>query len=165
MHSDTQCSITSRRSKYIALLRSVGLRPTMQRLAAAEFLFSGKGPTHITAGELCIRLRDMVDSFSLATAYHTLRSFVEKGLLKEVIIDANCTVFDCNMTPHNHLVIDGGKEIIDVPLIDSAISLPIELPDDVEVRSVEVFIRAVRRPCQGGRRQASELRPIRDETV
>ena len=51
---------------------------------------------------------------SKATVYNTLGTFVSKGLLKEVFIDASSTYYDSNISCHHHIYnIDTG-ELVDV---------------------------------------------------
>src|ERR1700674_3770853 len=61
------------------MLRSVGLRPTRQRMALGWILF-GKGDRHLTAEMLYEEANKAKVPVSLATIYNTLHQFTDVGL-------------------------------------------------------------------------------------
>ena len=67
-------------------LRSVGLRPTRQRLALAHLLFD-RGDRHVTAESLHGQAVEQDIKVSLATVYNTLHHFTAAELLREVVVD------------------------------------------------------------------------------
>ncbi|MGZ9086633.1 MAG: Fur family transcriptional regulator, partial [Rhodoplanes sp.] len=60
------------------MLRGVGLRPTLQRMALGWILF-GKGHRHLTAEMLYEEATRARVPVSLATVYNTLHQFTEVG--------------------------------------------------------------------------------------
>ncbi len=78
------------------MLRSVGLRPTRQRMALGWLLF-GKGDRHLTAEMLYEEATRARVPVSLATVYNTLHQFTEAGLLRQVAVDGSKTYFDTNV--------------------------------------------------------------------
>ena len=95
-------------------LTSVGLRPTRQRLALAELLFS-KGDRHVSAEGLHEEAIQQRVPVSLATVYNTLHQFTEAGLLREVAVDGSKTYFDTNLSDHHHYFIEGDNQVVDIP--------------------------------------------------
>ena len=67
-------------------LRAVGLRPTQQRLALGDLLFS-KGDRHLCAEDLHAEARAAKVPVSLATVYNTLNQIKAAGLLREIAIE------------------------------------------------------------------------------
>ena len=94
-----------------SMLRSVGLRPTRQRMALGWILF-GKGDRHLTAEMLYEEATKAKVPVSLATVYNTLHQFTEVALLRQVAVDGSKSYFDTNVSDHHHFFrrfwIDGG---------------------------------------------------------
>ena len=96
------------------MLRSVGLRPTRQRIALGRLLY-GRGDRHITAEVLheeAVRARVAV---SLATVYNTLHQFTDVGLLRQVAVDGSKAYFDTNASEHHHFFVEGEEALVDIP--------------------------------------------------
>lgn len=121
-------------------LRSVGLRPTRQRLALAKLLFES-GHRHVTAEELHKEARESRVGVSLATVYNTLHQFTEAGLLREVVVDSGRCYFDTNNTEHHHFFMQDGGRLIDIPASRIAVANIPEPPEGTSVARVEVIIR------------------------
>ena len=121
-------------------LRKARLRPTRQRKALAELLFS-KGDRHISAETLFEEAREAGVAVSLATIYNTLHQFTDSGLLRAISVDSSKTYFDTNTGNHHHFYIEGTNEVVDMP--DGFVSvenLP-EPPEGMEICSVDVVVR------------------------
>lgn len=121
-------------------LRSANLRPTRQRIALADLLFS-KGDRHISAEMLFEEAETAGVPVSLATVYNTLHQFTHAGLLKSISIDSSKTYFDTNTGNHHHFYLEGSDEVIDMPdgylTIDN---LP-ALPEGTQLASIDVVVR------------------------
>ena len=100
-------------SDAIKRLRSVGLRPTRQRLALAKLLFDGED-RHITAEKLHIEAQDAALPVSLATVYNTLHQFTDVGLLREIAVDASRSYFDTNTSDHHHFFFEDSGFLEDI---------------------------------------------------
>ena len=121
-------------------LRRVKLRPTKQRLALAELLFS-KGDRHVSAENLYEEAKQAGISVSLATIYNTLHQFTDNGLLRAIAIDSSKTYFDTNTGNHHHYFIEGTNEVVDMP--DGFVrveNLP-NPPEGMEISRVDVVVR------------------------
>jgi Fur family transcriptional regulator, iron response regulator len=127
-----------------ALLRSVGLRPTNQRMALGWLLF-GKGNRHTTAEVLHLEAIQAGLPVSLATVYNTLNQFTDAGILRQLAFDGSKSFFDTNTTPHHHFFIEGENLLIDIA--NDALSLgkiPTP-PEGYEITRIEVVIRLRKR--------------------
>jgi Fur family iron response transcriptional regulator len=126
------------------LLRRVGLRPTRQRLALGELLFS-KGGRHVTAEMLHAEATSAAIRMSLATVYNTLNQFTDAGLLRQIGVDGSKSYFDTNPARHHHFFVDQEDRLFDVPepgvLIDT---LPQPLPG-YEISAVDVVVHLRRK--------------------
>jgi len=121
-------------------LRTVGLRPTRQRLALARMLFEAPC-RHVSAEALHEEATDAGIRVSLATVYNTLHQFTNAGLLREVVVDAARTYFDTNTGDHHHFFVEHTGELLDIPT--DSIAVP-ELPDapaGTEISRVDVVVR------------------------
>ncbi|MGB8274162.1 MAG: iron response transcriptional regulator IrrA [Alphaproteobacteria bacterium] len=124
-------------------LRTVGLRPTRQRLALAKLLFD-KGHRHVTAEDLHQEARDLDVGVSLATVYNTLHQFTTAGLLREVVVDAGRSYFDTNNTEHHHFFLADGGELRDIPADGLRVAELPAPPDGTRISRVDVVVRVKR---------------------
>jgi Fur family transcriptional regulator, iron response regulator len=121
-------------------LRSVGLRPTRQRLALAQLLLENDD-RHITAEQLHGEAMGADIQVSLATVYNTLHQFTEAGLLREVVVEPGRSYFDTNTTDHHHFFCDADGRLQDIPGEDVMVSgFPLP-PLGTEICRVDVIIR------------------------
>ena len=125
-------------------LRSVGLRPTRQRLALAKLLFES-GHRHVTAEDLHKEARDANVGVSLATIYNTLHQFTEAGLLREVVVDSGRCYFDTNNSEHHHFFLQNAGRLIDIPRAAIKVENLPEPPAGTDVSRVDVIIRVASR--------------------
>ncbi|CAM1634836.1 iron response transcriptional regulator IrrA [Bartonella apihabitans] len=124
-------------------LREKGLRPTRQRMALADLLFS-KGNRHIAAEELHEEAVKASIPVSLATVYNTLHQFTEAGLLRIIAVEGSKTWFDTNTSDHHHFFLEGENEIVDIPSGPEGKpivgNLP-EPPEGMEISHVDLIVR------------------------
>lgn len=125
-----------------AMLRSVGLRPTQQRLSLASLLFRGYG-RHVTAESLYEEASANSIKVSLATVYNTLNQFKEAGLLRELVIDSGKSYFDTNVQPHHHTYDEQSGEIrdLDLDFDEQQLCSGLQLPPGKDVSGVDIVVR------------------------
>ena len=121
-------------------LRTVGLRPTRQRLALAKMLFEA-GHRHVTAEELHKEARDSGVRVSLATVYNTLHQLTGAGLLREVVVDSGRSYFDTNNDEHHHFFHEESGRLQDIPANGISVANLPAPPAGTEVARVEVIVR------------------------
>lgn len=127
------------RAKVIALLKSMSLRPTRQRMALAELLFAGEH-RHITVDDLHRQASDIGASLSLATVYNTLNQFAEAGLVRKVGVHGDRTYFDTDTGSHQHFYIEGEDRVIDIPADNFRVGALPDPPVGYAISSVDVVI-------------------------
>lgn len=127
-----------------AMLRSVGLRPTRQRMSLGWLLF-GKGDRHLSAEMLYEEATRAKVPVSLATIYNTLHQFTEVGLLRQIGVDGSKAYFDTNVTEHHHFFLEDADAIIDIPNADVTFGKPPAAPEGYEIARVDVVVRLRRK--------------------
>jgi Fe2+ or Zn2+ uptake regulation protein len=129
-------------SDLIALLRSVGLQPTPQRLAVARFVLGAT--SHPTADQVLAKARKECPTLSRATVYNTLARLAERGLLRPQTIREGVVVFDAHTERHHHFIDDATGTIYDVPW--EALSVTGEKAlDEFDIRDYQVVMRGRKR--------------------
>ena len=123
-------------------LRSVGLRPTRQRLDICEVLFDRKETFHFTIDDLRKILKTKLNTkMSIATIYNTINSFKNKGYIKEISLNSEKTYFDTNITNHHHFYDETTSELIDFHDSDvEQLKLKKKLPGK-KIKSIEVLVK------------------------
>lgn len=130
-------------SGLIDKLKSVGLRPTRQRLALARILFD-RGNRHLTAEQLHKEALAEVVRVSLATVYNTLHQFTDSGLLREVVVEPGCSYFDTNTSDHQHFYFEESGQLEDIPgSLVTMKDLP-PAPSGTRISRVDVIIRVAK---------------------
>ena len=123
-------------------LRSVGLRPTRQRLDICEVLFDRKDTFHFTIDDLRKILKTKLNNkMSIATIYNTINYFKHKGYVKEISLNSEKTYFDTNVTNHHHFYNETTNELIDFHDSDvEQLKLRKNLPGK-KIKSIEVLVK------------------------
>ena len=124
-------------------LRSAGLRPTRQRMALAQLLFTDKD-RHVTAETLHGEVVAMGEAVSLATVYNTLHQFTEAGLLRQVMVYGARTYFDTNTGNHHHFYREEDGLLIDIDGAAISIEGVPAAPKGAKVERIDVIIRLTR---------------------
>jgi Fur family transcriptional regulator, iron response regulator len=125
------------------LLRSHGIEPTHQRMVIARVVLDCR--EHVSAEQVLTRVNARHVEASKATVYNTLRLFVEKKLIRELIVDPAKTVYDPNMAPHHHFYDVETGELTDVPADGvQVVGLP-PLPPGSVAEGVDIIVRTRRR--------------------
>lgn len=121
------------------VLRRHGINPTHQRIEIAYALFSRR--EHLSADRILAIVNDRHLATSKATVYNTLNLFLEKRLIREVIVDPSKLFYDPNTEPHHHMYnIDTG-ELTDIDAGSIEISGLPPLPDGMVTAGVDVIVR------------------------
>ncbi len=126
-------------NKAINTLKENNIRPTKQRMVLAKLLFE-KGRRHISAEDLHDEVKDSDRKISLATVYNTLKQFSSIGLIREIVVDQNKSLYCTNNESHYHLYIEDEGKIIDIPTqnIDLNIS---SIPACLKLHNIDVIVR------------------------
>ncbi len=134
---------TSTSATALGRLRTVGLRPTRQRIALARLLFEGSD-RHVTAEQLRAEAEGAAIRVSLATVYNTLHQFTAAGLLREVVVEPGRSYFDTNVEDHHHFFCETTGLLQDIPGESVAVGALPSPPPGTEISRVDVIIRVRR---------------------
>ena len=120
------------------LLRQ-GIKPTSQRIEIAKVLLSK--PQHLSAEQVLLLVNSSRDVVSKATVYNTLSLFVEKGLIKQVIIDPAKVFYDSNISSHFHFYNEDTGELSDFDSIQLDFDPIPQLPEKTVKSGIDVIVR------------------------
>ena len=116
-----------------------GVRPTKQRMILAKLLFE-KGKRHVSAEELYGEVKKEDRKISLATIYNTLRHFTNIGLIREIVVDQNKSLYCTNNESHYHLYIEDEGKIVDIPTKNINLNIP-SIPACLSLHNIDVIVR------------------------
>ena len=120
-------------------LRSRGIAPTHQRIEIANALFTRC--EHQSADQIMAVVNAHHSETSKATVYNTLRLFLEKGLVREVIVDPSKIFYDPNTAPHHHFYNLDSGELTDIPVDSLQVAGMPTLPEGMLAESIDVIVR------------------------
>ncbi len=130
---------TCTRENLARLLRDHDITPTHQRIEIAHALFSRC--EHLSADRILAIVNDRACETSKATVYNTLNLFLERKLVREVIVDPTRVFYDPNTAPHHHFYNVDTGELMDIDEADVRISELPRLPRGMSVEGVDVIVR------------------------
>ena len=120
-------------------IESSGIRPTKQRRVLAKILFE-KGNRHVSADELFHDVKKEDRKISMATVYNTLKQFTSLGLIREVVVDQNKSLYCTNHKSHYHLYIEDEGKIVDIPTKNIDLNIP-SIPACLQLHNIDVIVR------------------------
>ena len=127
------------RARIAELLEQKNILPTVQRIEIAGLMLAEA--QHLSADQVLARSRAAGLTVSKATVYNTLGLLVEKGLVREVIVDSTKVFYDSNPGPHHHFYNMDDATLTDI----SPVTLPIDRlplpPEGTETTGVDIVIR------------------------
>ena len=129
----------SSREHVVRILRDHGITPTHQRIEIAHVLVSRC--EHLSADRILAVVNGRACETSKATVYNTLKLFVERKLVREVIVDPSRVFYDPNTAAHHHFYNVDTGELTDIDEADVAISGLPDLPRGMTVAGVDVIVR------------------------
>lgn len=136
----SECEIQPTDRDMVAdLLRQHGIMPTRQRVEISRVLFSRR--THLSADQLLGAVNLEQSESSKATIYNTLKLLLEKGLIREVIVEAGRVFYDPNTEPHHHFYNVETGELIDIEAANLQLQDLPKTPAGTVAEHVDVIIR------------------------
>jgi Fur family transcriptional regulator, iron response regulator len=131
------------RTDVVRLLAEHRVKPTPQRVTVAEILLAE--PAHLSAEQILSAVRAAGERISKATVYNTLNVLVESGLIRQIHLDPDRSVYDSTRTSHHHFHDVESGTLWDIKPDDIEFSRLPPLPAGMETAGVEVVIRVRRR--------------------
>ena len=121
------------------VLRRHAINPTHQRIEIAHALCSRQ--EHLSADQVLAIVNQRHPETSRATVYNTLNLFVEKGLIREVIVDPSRVFYDPNTAPHYHLYDVRTGRLTDIDADGIRVTGLPELPPGVVTEGMDIILR------------------------
>ena len=123
----------------IKKLENSGIRATKQRRVLAKLIFD-KGKRHISAENLFDEVKREERKISMATVYNTLKQFTSLGLIREIVVDQNKSLYCNNKQSHYHLYIEDEGKVIDIPTKNIDLDIP-SIPACLQLHDIDVIVR------------------------
>ena len=120
-------------------LRAHGIVPTHQRIEIAFVLF--ERCEHLSADQILALVNARHAETSKATVYNTLRLFLEKKVVRELIVDPSRVFYDPNTTPHHHFYDVVTGQLTDIPAEAVRVEHLPQPPAGAVIDGVDVIIR------------------------
>ena len=120
-------------------LEKDGIRATKQRRVLAKLIFD-KGKRHISAENLFDEVKEDERKISMATIYNTLKQFTSLGLIREIVVDQNKSLYCNNNQSHYHLYIEDEGKVIDIPTKNIDLDIP-SIPACLKLHDIDVIVR------------------------
>jgi Fur family transcriptional regulator, iron response regulator len=121
------------------MLRLHGITPTHQRIEIALVLFEQRW--HPSADQILAAVNVRYAETSKATVYNTLKLFLDKGLVRELIVDPNKVFYDSNTSVHHHFYDVSSGEITDIPAEGVRIDGLPPLPAGMVTDGIDIIVR------------------------
>ena len=121
------------------VLRTHDINPTHQRIEIAHALFSRR--EHLSADQVLAIVNGRHAATSKATVYNTLNLFLEKKLIREVIVDPSKVFYDPNTAPHYHFYNVDTGELTDIEASSIELSGLPQSPDGMVTEGVDIIVR------------------------
>jgi Fur family iron response transcriptional regulator len=127
------------REQVSEILRAYGITPTHQRMEIAQVMFEKRW--HPSADEILAAVNVRYAETSKATVYNTLKLFLEKRLIRELIVDPNKVFYDSNTSEHHHFYdVESGK-ITDIAAAGIRIDGLPPLPAGMVAAGIDIIVR------------------------
>lgn len=127
------------RSDIITLLQRHHISITYQRIEIAYTLFTEQ--QHLSADQILATVNARSIKVSKATVYNTLNLFLEKKLIRQLIIDPSKIFYDRNTRPHHHFYDAETGTLTDIPAEGVHIEGLPELPAGVVTDGIDIIVR------------------------
>lgn len=121
------------------VLENHTIRPTSQRIDIAKVLLAK--PQHLSAEQVFGQVNTNGELVSKATVYNTLNLFVDKGLIKQVLVDSRYVFYDSNTEPHHHFYNEDTGLLEDIDEKEMVVQVTPMLPKNTVQAGIDVIIR------------------------
>ncbi len=121
------------------VLENHGIRSTSQRVDIAKVLLAK--PQHLSAEQVLGQVNTENELVSKATVYNTLNLFVDKGLIKQVVIDSRYVFYDSNTEPHYHFYNEDTGSLQDIDIEAMVVKEIPGIPKNTVQTGIDVVIR------------------------
>jgi len=127
------------RDTLVEMLRRHGISPTHQRIEIAYALFA-RGE-HLSADQILATVNNRHSETSKATVYNTLNLFLERKLIREVIVDPHKVFYDPSTNAHHHIYNLDTGELTDIDASQIEIAGLPQPPEGMVTDGIDIIVR------------------------
>lgn len=127
------------RESVVRLLRRHGINPTHQRIEIGFALLENLH--HPSADAILAVVNARTTETSKATVYNTLKLFVDKGMVRELVVDPSKIFYDPNTSAHHHFYDTATGELTDIPAAGVHIEGLPPLPPGTVTEGIDIIVR------------------------
>lgn len=124
-------------------LNAHGIKPSYQRIKVYEHLLQCKN--HPTAEMIYRELVKIIPTLSKTTVYNSLKTFVEKGIVRVVTIDGNEMHYDPILEEHGHFQCRRCRKLYNFP-IDKNLSFADQVKDYI-IEERSIYLKGICKSC------------------
>jgi len=124
-------------------LKSHGIKPSYQRIKIFEYLI--KHRNHPTVDNIFKALSQGIPTLSKTTVYNTLKLFVEKKIVKVIVIEENETRYDADTSIHGHFKCESCTKVFDLAVEMSKVDIP--SLDNFQVNEHHLYFKGLCEKC------------------
>jgi Fur family transcriptional regulator, iron response regulator len=121
------------------ILADCNIKPTNQRYEIARVMLNK--PQHLSAEQVLSQVNANGGQASKATVYNTLNMFIEKGLIRQVIVDPTKVFYDSNTSHHYHFYNEDTGELSDFNPLKMTFEPEPSLPENTVQSGIDVIVR------------------------
>lgn len=111
------------------------IKPSVQRTAVMEYLLNNR--THPTIDEIYLALSPNMPTLSKTTVYNTLDIFVEKGAVRQLVLDEKNARYDIDISAHAHFICRMCGKVQDIFNLKPTL-FQVPKNDDFNIDTVEI---------------------------
>lgn len=124
-------------------LRENDIKPSFQRLKIFEYLITKNN--HPTVEMIYTELVKEIPTLSKTTVYNTLNAFVEKKIVRIIVIEEHETRYDTYLKAHGHFKCTGCGCIHDIEIEDT--TFDIEALDNFQINEKHLYYKGICEKC------------------
>jgi Fur family ferric uptake transcriptional regulator/Fur family peroxide stress response transcriptional regulator len=128
-------------NEIVKRLKDVGIRPSVQRVAIAQYLAQHRN--HPTVDDIYSALRDEYPTLSRTTVYNTVTTLADSGVILSLSIDQSNARYDYDISVHAHFRCRKCGKVVDLEMPKFE---PIT-PEGLQVDAVKVYYEGLCAEC------------------
>ncbi len=129
------------------IMEKFEIKPSFHRFKILEYLINNK--THPTADDIYTALFKEIPTLSKTTVYNTLKHFVSKGIVSELMIEENEVRYDFEVSPHIHLKCKKCGKIYDI--YKECEILTHKKMNGHKIEEYHIYLKGICKKCLGGK--------------
>ncbi|MFH1359752.1 MAG: transcriptional repressor [Candidatus Omnitrophota bacterium] len=139
--------------KLVQVFKNQKIKVTPQRLSVYKTLMDAKG--HLSAEEIYQNVRGKVPGISLGTVYSILEYLCAKGLIQEIKIDFERSLYEIKDGEHHHFLCRLCKSILDIRIDHPCTALKNKEIEGHRIEDFQGYFYGICKNCNGQKRKST----------